>query len=105
MNLAITDVKIFPSMSEETVAFEATLIVDSTPFAKVSNTGKGGGHTYIPLAEDYNFREVMSTIHQINQKLSETPPFYCKETGQHYPYSLDVAVEELLANEVETFTI
>ncbi len=46
MNITLSDVKIHPDMSEETVCFSAIILLDGKEIGTVRNSGQGGSHVY-----------------------------------------------------------
>ena len=52
MNIELKSIKVYPSLSEETTAFNATLYVDRKKTALVENTGKGGCNSYYPTSAE-----------------------------------------------------
>ena len=99
------NVKIVPELSQETFAFSALLKVDGTSIALVKNTGTGGANVYLPLSfENNGAKSLRDKILEIEKELELFPPYQCRETGMKLRYTLDILVEQLLANELETFT-
>ncbi len=105
MNIKLFNVKIVPELSEETFAFSAILMVNDQSIALVKNLGNGGANIYLPLSYENNGSEILrDKILEIEKKLDTMPLYHCRETGMKLRYTLDILVEQLLANELETFT-
>ena len=69
------------------------------------NTGTGGANVYLPLSfENNGAKSLRDKILEIEKELELFPPYQCRETGMKLRYTLDILVEQLLANELETFT-
>jgi hypothetical protein len=106
MDIKLFNVKIVPELSQETYAFSALLKVDGKSIALVKNTGTGGANVYLPLSfENNGAKSLRDKILEIEKELELIPPYQCNETGMKLRYTLDILVEQLLANELETFTI
>ena len=52
MKLEMKNVKVYDSMSEETICFEGNLYADGRKVGRVENSGKGGPHRY-----EFNFKQ------------------------------------------------
>lgn len=105
MDIKLKNVKIVPELSEETFAFSAILVVENKSIAIVKNEGKGGANIYVPLSYENNGSKILrEQILQIEKELDSLPPYHCRETGLTLRYTLDILVDQLLANELETFT-
>lgn len=105
MDIKLHNVKIVPDLSQETFAFSAILVVDNHPIGLVKNLGTGGANIYYPFSYENNGTGILrEKILAIEKELEKLPPFYCRESGLSLRYTLDVLVESLLANELETFT-
>lgn len=53
MNITLKNIKVYQSMSEETLCFEASLWVDQKKLCRVTNSGRGGCNDY-----SCNFKDI-----------------------------------------------
>jgi hypothetical protein len=49
MKITLTKLKVHRGMSEETLCFEAQVLLDGKPFVRASNRGHGACNEYVPL--------------------------------------------------------
>lgn len=85
--ITLKNVRRFPSMSEETECFEATVYVDGKKAGRVSNRGTGGSHTY-----DFNTRALDDALRAaaVKRTLGEG------EEAITVDLDLDLAIDEAL---------
>ena len=100
MNITLKNARINYQNSEETVAFNALLCIDTKPFAEVSNDGKGGENRYRPLGDsmDWIFNHALVTA--FREWCSNQPPVYDKESGNTYNFSADLFVNDCLTQHI-----
>lgn len=105
MDLSLQDVKIHHALCQETLAFSALLLINETPFARVSNFGNGGSHTFIPVNDDeYNYQEIRKQINELEEYLKNEPRWYDRENGEYLEYNLEIAINEMVIAKYESFT-
>ena len=96
MNITLKNARIDYQNSEETVAFNALLCIDTKPFAEVSNDGKGGENRYRPLGDSMDWIFNHALITAFREWCSNQPPVYDKESGNTYNFSADLYVNDCL---------
>jgi len=96
LNITLKNARIDYQNSEETVAFNALLCIDTKPFAEVSNDGKGGENRYRPLGDSMDWIFNHALITAFREWCSNQPPVYDKESGNTYNFSADLYVNDCL---------
>ncbi|MGZ8364777.1 MAG: hypothetical protein ACXWWG_00530 [Nitrospira sp.] len=80
MNLTLTKVKYLKSLSEETPAYTATVLLDGKPFCHVSNHGHGGCDEQHMIAPFTN-ADLLKAIEFLKPTYGDFEPFdsFCQE--------------------------
>ena len=100
MKISLKNLRINHDSTEETLAFNALLCIDNTPFAQVSNDGRGGENRYRPLGDssDWIFNHALVTA--FREWCANQPAVYDKESGNTYQFSADIFVNDCLTEHV-----
>jgi len=96
LNITLKNARINHHNSEETVAFNALLCIDTKPFAEVSNDGKGGENRYRPLGDSMDWIYNHALVTQFREWCSIQPPVYDRQSGNTYKYDADIHVNDCL---------
>ncbi len=96
MKISLKNLTINYASTEETLAFNALLCIDNTPFAQVSNDGRGGENRYNPLGDssDWIFNHALITA--FREWCSNQPSIYDKESGETFDFSADIFVNDCI---------
>jgi hypothetical protein len=84
MKIEVRNVKEVKSMSEETMCFTATVVIDGAVVGTVRNDGRGGAHMYSPPAIADRLEEHAKTL----------PPMILD--GHPVPHNADSALNEVV---------
>ena len=96
MRIELKNVKIYAGLSEETVAFNASVYVDGKKVGDAKNTGHGGSNDVNVFTKDGRWdRDLMGKMEAEARKHTWT------YEGEAHPHSLDSYIGELVDDEIE----
>jgi hypothetical protein len=93
MKLALTKFKHYPSLSEETTAYEAVITVDGVPAFHASNRGKGEADLFRPLEPFDKTRPLLRAAEAYAKTL---PPLPARDGLPELPMNLELLIGELI---------
>ena len=71
MKIELKNLKHYPSMSEETTCFQASVYIDGKKAGDVKNDGHGGAHYFYPFGLAEKLNSYGATLPEITQDLGE----------------------------------
>ena len=71
MNITVKNVKHYPSMSQETLCFEATIYIDGKSAGRVSNRGYGGCNSYDNHTTEATLNAYAKTLPQFESVVTD----------------------------------
>lgn len=93
MKIELKSLKVSKSLSEETTAYTATIVIDGVPAFHASNHGTGGPDSYHPIAPfTYADEKRIDEWLKVNRKPSESH-------GITLEYDLELEVGDLIAKD------
>jgi len=97
MKLALTKFKYYPSFSEETNAYEATVTIDGVPVFAASNRGIGGDDDYRPLEpKDVN----RAKLREAEAYAKTLPPRPSMHNLPDLPMNLELLIGDLVTEKI-----
>tara|TARA_Y100000034_G_scaffold42633_1_gene52188 strand:+ start:269 stop:730 length:462 start_codon:yes stop_codon:yes gene_type:complete len=91
MDITLKNVKIYAGLSEETIAFNASVYIDGKKVGDAKNNGHGGANDVKVFTKDGRWdRDLMSKME------TEAKKHTWSYEGETYPHSLDSYISELL---------